>query len=390
MASNTFPGTRPKRTKVELSDSKEWDALEAEALQESLSEAQKAIVQKAKEIDKLRGQLNELKSSFGPMGKLKESPISSDTDSGEESPSASPTVKFPTHSTPAAPSRKGKARPCKVRREVVPEKYDGRKSWENYIIHFEACKKVNGWADQEACAWLAASLTGDAVVALGQNFVAETCKYSDMKKRLEDHFGPSVGTDQYALQFRNRKRQAGETLQELAQVLRRLVCRAYPRMSAASRGQLAMEQFKEAVDVELRGAIFRAKPANLEEAVNTAIEMECYLKSEKARGKSGLVRMAEVDVPEATTRDQRIDKMETQMAEMLKLLQGMQALVCKQETTNQQGSRKPKTCFYCNQAGHFKMDCPKFQEDNPEGYKEYLEKRSGNGPRPNQGPKGRP
>ena len=76
-----------------------------------------------------------------------------------------------------------------MRWEVVPEKYDGHKSWENYIIHFEACKRVNGWVDQEACAWLAASLTGDAAGALGQNFVAETCKYSDMKKRLEDHLG---------------------------------------------------------------------------------------------------------------------------------------------------------------------------------------------------------
>ena len=101
MASNTFPGTKPKHSKFELSDSKEWEALEVEALQESLSEVEKAIIQKAKEIDTLKGQLSELKSSFGPKGKItpKESPISSDGDSIEESPPDSPTVKFPTHST---------------------------------------------------------------------------------------------------------------------------------------------------------------------------------------------------------------------------------------------------------------------------------------------------
>jgi hypothetical protein len=281
----------------------------------------------------------------------------------------------------------------KLRKEVHPEKYNGKhfKTWQSFIAHFEACKIHNNWSDPEACSWLAASLTGDTVLALGPNWAPDQHSYSELKKRLERCLGPCHSEENYIIEFRNRKRQPGESLPELGQAMRRLVMRAYPDMSLDSQEQLVKEQFKDAVDDgDLRAAIFRAKAKTLDQAVTAAVETECFLKAEKSRGrgKAGFVRMTETGVPEAT--NERLEKVEAQMESMLQLLQGMQTLVSKQGVPNQKGKGRP-TCFYCNDPGHFKMDCAKFKEDNPEGYHQYCEKQSsGNGPRSSQGPRGRP
>jgi hypothetical protein len=161
-------------------------------------------------------------------------------------------------------------------------------------------------------------------------------------------------------------------------------------MPPDSQEQLAKEQFKDAVDdSELRSAIFRAKPRNLEEAVSAAIETECFLKAEKARykGKSGYSRMLDALDPE---QDQRLTQVEsqvkevgTQMQHMLQVLQSIQNEIQPQPVSQAQNVNTPgrkrgnqsSGCFYCGKPGHFKGKCYKFQKEDPEGYRRYCEAR---------------
>jgi len=279
-----------------------------------------------------------------------------------------------------------------LKREVHPEKYDGKKSWDNYIIHFEACRDLNGWSEQDACSWLAACLTGNAVQALGGH--GAELGYRELKRKLERSFGPCSRPENYMIEFRNRKRKPGETLQELAQSLRQLVVRAYPDMPIASQELLANEQFKDALeDGELRAAIFRQRPKTLEEALSAAIEMECFLKAEKARGrgKSSFTRVVDAHTqPTSQSFNQgheRLMEIESQMQKMMTMMQDLQSQISSGNMKKKNG----KACYYCDDAGHFQYKCPKFERDDPEGYRKYLEKRNqGNGQWPTQRALGRP
>ena len=42
---------------------------------------------------------------------------------------------------------------------LVPDRYNGNTSWDEYEQHFEACNQVNGWDDRQAAVYLTASPT---------------------------------------------------------------------------------------------------------------------------------------------------------------------------------------------------------------------------------------
>lgn len=112
-------------------------------------------------------------------------------------------------STPRVGFRSGVPVQGVLKREVVPEKFNGTK-WDNYITHFEACSCLNGWTEDEAGAWLAASLTGNAVQVLNYGSMG----YRELRSRLERSFGSCARPENYVIEFRNRKRKTGETLPE--------------------------------------------------------------------------------------------------------------------------------------------------------------------------------
>ena len=375
----------------DISASQEWELNESQMAaaivkeSEGLLALQKKFEQKEAEMKDIQQQLTDLKVK---SVKPKKSFLSCESDDDTASPMK--------HSTPELKVR-SEATTRTHRREVIPEKYNGKTGWDTYVLHFEACKNLNSWSETEAASWLAASLTGEAVLALGNDVTRES-KYTDLKKQLSLHFGPSANTDQYTIEFRHRRRRTNESLPELAQALRRLAARAYPDMPLASRNQLTVEQFKDAVDGELRAAIFRAKPTSLESAVSAAVEMEGYLKAEKARrsrvGVSGIAYGLDYcSEPAEPREDSRLGQLEKRMEEMMEMMGNLrESLSTPKSESRPQKKGNSKSCFYCKEEGHFKTSCQKFKDENPEGFQRYLEQKGKalNEKRLTQGAMGRP
>ena len=84
------------------------------------------------------------------------------------------------------------------------------------------------------------------------------------------------------MQLKERRQKASETLPELGQTIRRLVNKAYPKAPAEVRETLSTEHFLDAlVNSQMRIRIKQSRPANLNQAICLAVELDVLYKAEK-------------------------------------------------------------------------------------------------------------
>jgi hypothetical protein len=99
---------------------------------------------------------------------------------------------------------------------------------------------------------------------------------------LEKRFAPPNQMDLYRVQLKERRQKASETLPELGQTIRRLVNKAYPKAPAEVRETLSTEHILDAlVNSEMRIRIKQSRPANLNQAICLAVELDALYKAEK-------------------------------------------------------------------------------------------------------------
>jgi hypothetical protein len=160
--------------------------------------------------------------------------------------------------------------------------YDGSGPWRDYHAHFEACAELNAWNYNQMGLYLAVSLRENAQGVLGNMPKGAKPDYHTLVKALEDRFEPPNQTELYRAQMRERRQIAGESLPELGQAIRRLANFAYPTATAEIRETLSQDQFVDAlVDSEMCIRIKQARPRNLNDAIQLAVELEAYNRTEK-------------------------------------------------------------------------------------------------------------
>jgi hypothetical protein len=182
------------------------------------------------------------------------------------------------------------------RPRVMPDQYDGKTSWVDYLGHFEIVAELNNWNDRLKAQYLSVSLRGPASQVLRALPTEKRKTYKDIVIALERRFNPENQTELYRAQLRNRQRKTQESLPELAQDIRRLVMLAYPNASMEMQDVLAKDYFIDALDdKDLRWRIYQIKAKTLDEAVCGTIEMEAYIKAELQRTQ-GLKQVRAVEV----------------------------------------------------------------------------------------------
>lgn len=251
------------------------------------------------------------------------------------------------------------------RPNITPDRYSGKVLWNEYFRHFELCRLLNQWNEEQAASYLVAGLQGNALRLLGEMPTGQKQTYSGPVKTLERRFGPGRQSEIYLVELRHRRQGPKESLQELGQAIHMLTVQAYPEIQGESRDRLAKNHFLDTVESRsIREGINRARPKNLDEAIQAALETENFEKVEQQRNLDGrpvkLARVADAGV------DQRFQEIEKDMknlvgllTELTKQVQGQGAPV--ETESAQSGVRK---CFNCDKQWHVARDCkaPKREE----------------------------
>jgi len=179
---------------------------------------------------------------------------------------------FDTHSSEVAGGMDRK-------RFIKPEKFDGTSSLETFLAQFENCARYNGWSEHDKAAFLHTSLSGQAGQLLWVGGRLATASYEQIVSKLEQRFGAENQEEKFEIELRGRRRLKKETLQELAQDIRRLTTLAYPNDTSRTVERIAKDAFLTALgDSELELKLREREPRDLDSAFRMAMRLETYEK----------------------------------------------------------------------------------------------------------------
>ena len=249
------------------------------------------------------------------------------------------------------------------RPKIMPDQYDGKTSWMDYLAYFEICCEINGWKFAHRAQYLSVSLRGAACQVMCNLPAHKRRDYRELVQALGRRFNPENQSELYRVQLRNRCRKANETLPELGQQIRQLVAQVYPGanaeiMDALGRGYI----INSLEDPDLKWRIHQAKPETLDDMICIAVEFEAYRAAEKQRttGRRYMRGIEWKQVPQgardSNTEDApTIKSLQQQLDEMAKKLQRFQ-----EEGRCKTDYMEPlNRCWKCGETGHFQRNCPK-------------------------------
>ncbi|GBN32376.1 hypothetical protein AVEN_251318-1 [Araneus ventricosus] len=105
--------------------------------------------------------------------------------------------------------------------------FDGQTSWTVFKTQFDVVSSTNGWTDFMKASQLVASLRGSAAEVLQGIPADKLTDLTTIEKALESRFGDSHLTQFYRTELKTRRQKPGESLQELAADVERLMSLAY-------------------------------------------------------------------------------------------------------------------------------------------------------------------
>ena len=272
---------------------------------------------------------------------------------------------------------------------IIPDRFDGKTPWNEYISHFEACRMANAWDETRAKVFLVASLRGPALKTLGGKISnASDLSYRQLVGLLEKRFGPGQLAENYLLELRYRRQGPRETIQELGQGIRELSMLAYPELTEEAQDRLARTHFTEAIeDQSVREGVFRSKPTSLDEAIQAALATDNFYRLEEQRtGRRN--KQSRVLEGKSST-----DPSSTEVDELRQELKWIrEKLQCQDQASGEWSGRPrwsiPKSelrCYKCHEKGHFQRDCPRKSGKKTSQHLNISE----NEEQPTQGPEGR-
>lgn len=297
-----------------------------------------------------------------PSFVVKDNPLSSDQSRLSSTPYIDTAAFDEVYGDNVTRRRQKKTEHEAVRSGVKTDKYDGSTSWVDFKSHFEICATLNKWSVAEMGMHLAVSLRGQAQGVLGNLPEGEKCNYRLLCKALEERFLPTNQTELYRAQLRERRQKATETLPELGQEIRRLTNLAYPTAPVEVRETLAKEQFIDALrDRDMRLRVKQARPADLNDAVRHAVELDAFQAADQRMHESPTYARSTHNEDEKLDPISILTKAVVDLKEEIKVLKDEKRHTESLQSVQRRSGQKPKVvCHFCKKQGHVKANCFKY------------------------------
>lgn len=292
---------------------------------------------------------------------------------------------------------------------VMPEAYDGEGDWNVYIQYFNNCRAINGWTEDQSALVLGVRVQG-AAQAFHATLQADVrADWDELTQAFTARFAPAEGLALYKAEFKNRRRRKGEPLGRLADDIRRLALRAYPNAAAPLVGELAKDQFIDALPRQspLR---LRLKEATQLDTLNAVVERAIHLESmweaetddhsaastynrgpdssneaPAAPNQAGVLAVQPPAARSKTSPASQLTRLESTVTRLEAVAGQMagaaQDLVRALDSIRLSGhgagsfgsgrrgrsatSTRRDQCFFCGDSGHFARDCPQRSGNEP-------------------------
>lgn len=226
-----------------------------------------------------------------------------------------------------------------------PANFDGTSSFQDYLVQFNMVGDLNRWDEEMKAMELATSLRGAAQTVLSDLRPEQRRDYHQLVCALTARFEPTNQTELYRAQIKSRLRRKSESVQELANDIKRLVRRAYPQATNDLRDQIARDSFIDSLNEhELEWFVYQGKPKTVDEAMQLALEFEAF---QAGRKRSANVRQC--------TKDDS----STESSDPSKILNRFESLEKKIEAVLKQSNNI--ICHNCRNRGHKAKDCTQKQ-----------------------------
>ncbi|GBM76779.1 hypothetical protein AVEN_124031-1 [Araneus ventricosus] len=230
---------------------------------------------------------------------------------------------------------------------VKPLTFDGLTSWTVFKTQFNVVSSTNGWTDSVKASQLVASLRGSAAEVLQGIPADKLTDVTTIEKALESRFGDSHLTQFYRTELKTRRQKPGESLQELAADVERLMSLAYAECPLDVRESLAAQYFVDAIRDE-----DTQHSTRLMDAKDLKSSLTYSMKYEAARTVSKTSKHIRAIETEDHMSREIDDKFEFFFNRLEKLLNSS---VSGRKNTPR---RNPNvTCWKCNKKGHVQREC---------------------------------
>ena len=253
--------------------------------------------------------------------------------------------------------------------------YDGRSNWKSFELKFTHYAKALEWSEEDCKVCLLHCLTGKALDCCARMMrVNENIPYRTLLRKLQERFGAELQVSAQ-VKFNQATQGKTESLEDWADRVQELAAEAFRGLPEHYANSQAIGRFCQGLlDVPAGHSAFMKVHATIEQAMND-IRLFQYSKAEMVGRRSRSVKVPntatdydEVDVcavAPQSSQDSEIAKLQQQMDELKVMLQklGEKGTGKKAQKT----STSKRTCFLCDQEGHFVKDCPLKKDLNSHG-----------------------
>lgn len=235
---------------------------------------------------------------------------------------------------------------------VLPETFDGNKSWDEWAFHFESVAAVNGWNDEEKLKWLRVRVTGRAQKAF--HLLPEVTRgtYAATKAALKARFDPESRHTRYQAEFQARRKKSSEGWADFADDLKTLVDKGYPTLQEEAREQLAVNAYlQQLIPSQVAFGVKQKRPNTLDDAVAATLELESY-----ASPSAGVSTTHPEETPLQVSHISKIDQLTEAIARLTAQVERLQQQELRPRP--KRNSSFSGQCWKCQETGHRARNCP--------------------------------